>query len=64
VSASTSYACAKLVGEETAGKKSGEATRWWSSTYPLGFVKATGPAGDSELLASGDNWAKRPPFPS
>ena len=60
----TSYACAKLSGEETAGKKTGEATRWWSASYPLGPVKSTGPNGETAFVAMGENWNKRPPFPS
>jgi hypothetical protein len=45
------------------GKKA-DAIRWWSAAYPLGPVKASSPASQSELVALGENWNKKPPFPS
>jgi hypothetical protein len=61
---SKSFECARMTGDETAGGKKGEAVRSWSAAYPLGFVRAEGPTLRSEAAHAGDDWNKRPPFPS
>lgn len=61
---STSFACARLSGEAAVGAKKGEATLWWSAAYPLAPIKAVSPTTQNELVALGENWNKRPPFPA
>jgi len=58
------FECARMSGEETTGGKTVEATRWWSLAYPLGWIKSVGPSGQVESVKAGDDWTKRPPFPS
>ena len=60
---SKTFDCVKMEGEETAGGKKGDATRWVSMAYPLGPVKAIGAAGQVEAVKAGDNWGNRPPLP-
>lgn len=58
------FESAKMSGEETAAGKKAEVTRWWSASYPLGPIKSTSPATQTEAVKAGDDWTKRPPFPS
>jgi len=58
------FECTKMTGDETAGGKKVEAVRWWSAVYPLGPLKSTTPALQTESVKAGDDWTKRPPFPS
>ena len=58
------FECARMSGEETVGGKTVEATRWWTASYPLGSIKSTSPSHQVESVKAGDDWTKRPPFPS
>ena len=57
-------AARRVEGEETAGGKKADATRWWSISFPLGFVKSVSPAAQTEVIKAGENWGNRPPLPS
>src|SRR6185503_7756416 len=47
---SKTFECTRMEGEETSGGKKGDATRWVSLQYPLGFVKSVGPSGQTEAV--------------
>jgi len=57
-----SFPCVRMAGEESAGGKKTDVTRWWSASYPLGPIKSSSPAVLTEAIKAGDDWTKRPPF--
>ena len=59
-----SFECARIEGEETRGGKESGVIRWWSPLYPLGPIKSTGDALVTEAVKAGEDWNRRPPFPS
>ena len=61
---SKTFDCVKMEGEETAGGKKAAATRWWSPLYPMGPIKSVSGPVTIEAVKAGDDWTKRPPFPS
>jgi hypothetical protein len=58
-----SFECTRMEGEEAAGGKRADATRWWSMSFPLGAIKSTSPASQIETVRAGENWGNRPPLP-
>ena len=58
------FECVKMEGDETAGGKTVPAVRWWSSAYPLGPLKSSTETTETEAVNAGDDWTKRPSFPS
>ncbi len=59
-----SFECARMDGEETRSGKSTGVVRWWSALYPLGPIKSTSDALVTEAVKAGEDWNRRPPFPS
>jgi hypothetical protein len=59
-----SFDCARMSGEEVAGGKKSDAVRWWSPACPPGLIKSTSSTSLTEVVKAGDDWTKRPPFPS
>jgi hypothetical protein len=58
------FDCVRMEGEETAGGKKTDAVRSWSALYPMGPIKSANKTASTEAVRAGDDWTKRPPFPS
>jgi hypothetical protein len=62
VAGAKTFECVRMSGEESAGGKKADVTRWWSAPYPLGSIKSLGPTLQTETIKAGDDWTKRPSF--
>ena len=59
-----SFECARMEGDEIVGGKKIDAVRWWSAQYPLGPIKSARGENLTEAVRTGEDWNRRPPFPS
>ena len=58
------FDCVRMEGQEAAGGKQADAVRWWCPLYPLGPLKSTSGTTVTSAVNAGEDWTKRPPFPS